>query len=168
MQDVIKDVIAFAEVNENPSPRDPPLSPIQAVLPSQYNNNAPLRSATVAHCTPPALQTSAEAHAHGLCCHFCSRCGVADPFAHAQASQACGFTMISRGCMRRDVSPAHSLGKPLDWDTPPRAKRDLRLHAEYLDNFHDPRPPPPDSPAQARHFSALILSLTLACSMPER
>ncbi|CAL8461905.1 g1436 [Coccomyxa elongata] len=93
-KDVIKDVIAFAEVNENPSPRDPPLSPIQAVLPSQYTNNTPLR----------------------------------------------------------DASPAHSLGKPLDWDTPPRAKRDLRLHAEYLDNFHEPRPLPPDSPAQEDHF----------------
>jgi len=44
MQDVIKDVIAFAEVTENPSPRDPPLSPIQGLLPGQYNGNTPLRS----------------------------------------------------------------------------------------------------------------------------
>jgi hypothetical protein len=44
MQDVIKDVIAFAEVSENPSPREVPLSPIQATLQGQYPGNTPLRS----------------------------------------------------------------------------------------------------------------------------
>ena len=44
----------------------------------------------------------------------------------------------------------HSLGKPLEWDTPPRAKRDLRLHSDYLSNFDEPLPPPADSPAQVR------------------
>ncbi|EIE26162.1 hypothetical protein COCSUDRAFT_61152 [Coccomyxa subellipsoidea C-169] len=93
-KDVIKDVLAFAEVSENPSPRDAPLSPIEASLQGHYNSTTPLREA----------------------------------------------------------SPVHSLGKPLEWDTPPRAKRDLRLHSDYLSNFDEPLPPPADSPAQEDHF----------------
>lgn len=49
----------------------------------------------------------------------------------------------------------HNLSKALEWDTPPRAKRDLRLHADYLDSFQDPLPPPADSPAQANRLSLL-------------
>lgn len=76
--------------------------------------------------------------------------------------QVCAPNRVSSWQMRRDASPAHSLGKPLDWDTPPRAKRDLRLHAEYLDSFHEPLlpPPPADSPAQVRHLPALILDFS--------
>lgn len=63
------------------------------------------------------------------------------------------FQLTGNMHVYREASPAHSLGKALEWDTPPRAKRDLRLHTDYLNSFDEPLPPPADSPAQASPLS---------------
>ena len=63
------------------------------------------------------------------------------------------FRLTGNMHVYREASPAQSLGKALEWDTPPRAKRDLRLHADYLNSFDEPLPPPADSPAQASPLS---------------
>ena len=65
-------------------------------------------------------------------------------------------------CAHRDMSP--TLGKTLEWDTPPRARRDLHLNPELLDSRQ--LPPPADCPQACAPDQAIVQKGTDIAHVP--